>query len=319
MKKKADLIIYNAKVYTVDDHFSIAACVIIKDGKILAVGKAEDLMSAYEATDMLDAEGYYVYPGFHDAHCHFLSYGLGKLQRADLTVTSSFDEVLELVKAHAETNKSEWIEGRGWDQNDWEVKEFPDRAELDRLFPERPVVLTRIDGHASLVNGIALRMAGITAETKVKGGEVKVVDGRPSGILIDNAMQLITEVIPENDEELQKAALLTAQEDCFAVGLSSVTDANMKVSVIKLIDSLQQRGLMKIRVNAMLSSIDTTYLDFMREGIYKTERLHVNAVKLFADGALGSRGACMLEPYLDDPGKHGLFHFGIAIIEVGLE
>ena len=309
MKKKADLIIYNAKVYTVDDHFSIAACVIIKDGKILAVGKAEDLMSAYEATDMLDAEGYYVYPGFHDAHCHFLSYGLGKLQRADLTVTSSFDEVLELVKAHAETNKSEWIEGRGWDQNDWEVKEFPDRAELDRLFPERPVVLTRIDGHASLVNGIALRMAGITAETKVKGGEVKVVDGRPSGILIDNAMQLITEVIPENDEELQKAALLTAQEDCFAVGLSSVTDANMKVSVIKLIDSLQQRGLMKIRVNAMLSSIDTTYLDFMREGIYKTERLHVNAVKLFADGALGSRGACMLEPYLDDPGKHGLIMY----------
>jgi predicted amidohydrolase YtcJ len=126
MKKKADLIIYNAKVYTVDDHFSIADCVIIKEGKILAVGKAEDLMSAYKAADMLDADESYVYPGFHDAHCHFLSYGLGKLQRADLTGTSSFDEVLELVKAHAETNKSEWIEGRGWDQNDWDIKEFPD-------------------------------------------------------------------------------------------------------------------------------------------------------------------------------------------------
>lgn len=309
MKKKADLIIYNAKVYTVDNHFSVADCVIIKEGKILAVGKAEDLMSAYEATDMLDAEGYYVYPGFHDAHCHFLSYGLGKLQRVDLTGTSSFNEVLELVKAHAEINKSEWIEGRGWDQNDWEVKEFPDRAELDRLFPERPVVLIRIDGHASLVNGEALRMAGITAETEVTGGEVKVVDGRPTGILIDNAMEFITEVIPENDEELQKAALLAAQEDCFAVGLSSVTDAGMKVSVIKLIDSLQQNGELKIRFNAMLSTMDTAYLDFMREGIYKSDRLHVNSVKLYADGALGSRGACMLEPYCDDPGKHGLIMY----------
>ncbi len=309
MKKKADLIIYNAKVYTVDDHFSVADCVIIKEGKILAVGKAEDLMSAYEATDMLDAEGYYVYPGFHDAHCHFLSYGLGKLQRVDLTGTSSFNEVLELVKAHAEINKSEWIEGRGWDQNDWEVKEFPDRAELDRLFPERPVVLIRIDGHASLVNGEALRMAGITAETEVTGGEVKVVDGRPTGILIDNAMEFITEVIPENDKELQKAALLAAQEDCFAVGLSSVTDAGMKVSVIKLIDSLQQNGELKIRFNAMLSAMDTAYLDFMREGIYKSDRLHVNSVKLYADGALGSRGACMLEPYCDDPGKHGLIMY----------
>ncbi len=309
MKKKADLIIYNAKVYTVDDHFSVVDCVIIKEGKILAVGKAEDLMPAYEATDMLDAEGYYVYPGFHDAHCHFLSYGLGKLQRVDLTGTSSFNEVLELVKAHAEINKSEWIEGRGWDQNDWEVKEFPDRAELDRLFPERPVVLIRIDGHASLVNGEALRMAGITAETEVTGGEVKVVDGRPTGILIDNAMEFITEVIPENDKELQKAALLAAQEDCFAVGLSSVTDAGMKVSVIKLIDSLQQNGELKIRFNAMLSAMDTAYLDFMREGIYKSDRLHVNSVKLYADGALGSRGACMLEPYCDDPGKHGLIMY----------
>jgi len=309
MKKKADLIIYNAKVYTVDDHFSIADCVIIKEGKIMAVGKAEELLSAYETDDMLDAEGSYVYPGFHDAHCHFLSYGLGKLQRADLTGTSSFDEVLELVKAHAEKNKSEWVEGRGWDQNDWELKKFPDRAELDRLFPARPVVLTRIDGHASLVNGEALRMAGITAKTVVTGGEVMVVNGRPSGILIDNAMELITNAIPENNEEIQIAALLAAQKDCFAVGLSSVTDAGMKVSVIKLIDSLQKNGIMKIRVNAMLSTMDSTYLDFMREGVYKSDRLHVNSVKLYTDGALGSRGACMLEPYSDDPGNYGLIMY----------
>jgi predicted amidohydrolase YtcJ len=136
-----------------------------------------------------------------------------------------------------------------------------------------------------------------------------MVDGRPGGILIDNAMELITAVIPENDEEIQIAALLAAQEDCFAVGLSSVTDAGMKVSVIKLIDSLQQNGIMQIRVNAMLSTTDSTYLDFMREGIYKSDRLHVNAVKLYADGALGSRGACMLEEYSDDPANHGLIMY----------
>ena len=304
-KVNADLIIHNAQVYTVDDNFSVARCIVISDGKIIVVGD-DDLLNKYEAEDMIDAEGSFVYPGFCDAHCHFMSYGLNKLQSADLIGTLSFEEVLERVKAHGEALNSEWVQGRGWDQNDWEIKEFPDSKELDKLFPDRPVILTRIDGHAVLVNGEALRRAGITAETKVEGGEVILVDGEPTGILIDNAIGLVREVVPENDPELQKAALLAAQDDCFAVGLTSVEDAGLSVASISLIDALHQSGSLKMKINAMLSSSDTNYINFMKEGIFKTERLHVNSIKLFADGALGSRGACMLEPYSDDPDNHGL-------------
>jgi len=210
------------------------------------------------------------------------------------------------VQAHAEKTDAEWIEGRGWDQNDWEVKDFPDREELDKLFPDRPVLLTRIDGHAALVNGEALRRAGITAHKQLIGGEVRIEDGKPSGILIDNAIELVSEQIPENDAVLKSAALQAAQEDCFGVGLTSVMDAGLEVKDIMLIDSLHKDMVLKIKINAMLSAMDSTYYEFMKQGELKTDRLHVNSIKLYADGALGSRGACMIEHYSDDPGNHGL-------------
>ena len=322
MKEKTDLIIYNAKVYIIDQDFSTATVVIVDNGKVMEAGD-ESLLERFVADEMLDAGGMYVYPGFYDAHCHFLSYGLGKLQRADLAGTDSFSDVLERVVAHAGLNDAEWLQGRGWDQNDWEVKDFPNRIELDKLFPDRPVVLTRIDGHAALVNGEALRRAGITAETSVVGGEIKLENGQPSGILIDNAIELVSELIPENNASLTSAALLKAQEDCFSVGLTSVMDAGLPVKEIKLIDSLHQSGSLKIKINAMLSPSDTNYLDFMGQGEYKTDRLHVNSVKLYADGALGSRGACMIEPYSDDPGNHGLIMYPEAyyrkVIEAAYE
>jgi len=305
VKEKADLIIKNATIYTVDNTFTIARTLVVANGKILAVG-GDELAQKYTASQVIDANGAYVYPGFYDAHCHFLSYGLSKLQRADLVGTKSFDEVLERVAEHAAKTDDGWIEGRGWDQNDWEVKAFPDRKKLDVLFPDRPVILTRIDGHAALVNGEALRRAGITADTKVVGGEVLLVDGEPSGILIDNAIDLVSEQIPGNSPALQSAALIKAQEDCFRVGLSSVMDAGLPVSDIMIIDSLQKQGELKMRINAMLTPMDSNYIDFMKRGHYRTDRLHVNSVKLYADGALGSRGACMIEPYSDDAGNYGL-------------
>ncbi|MEE4257689.1 MAG: amidohydrolase [Bacteroidales bacterium] len=322
MKEKADLIIKNATIYTVDNTFTMARTLVVGNGKILAVG-GDELAQKYTASQVIDANGAYVYPGFYDAHCHFLSYGLSKLQRADLVGTKSFDEVLERVAAHAAKSDAGWIEGRGWDQNDWEVKAFPDRKKLDVLFPDRPVNLTRIDGHAALVNGEALRRAGITADTKVVGGEVLLIDGEPSGILIDNAIELVSEQIPENSPELQSAALIKAQEDCFRVGLTSVMDAGLPVSDIMIIDSLQKQGEMKMRINAMLTPMDSNYLNFMKRGHYRTDRLHVNSVKLYADGALGSRGACMIEPYSDDAGNHGLIMYPEAyyreVIEHAIE
>jgi len=305
MKKQADLIIFNAKVYTVDDEFNIYECLVVDDAKVLALG-GKELLDAYSSEHQLDAKGKFVYPGFYDAHCHFLSYGVGKLQRADLTGTTSFDEVLERVKKHAQLNPSEWVQGRGWDQNDWEIKEFPDREALDILFPDRPVLLIRIDGHAALANGEALRRAGITPKTVLVGGEVILKDGEASGVLIDNAIELVRDHIPEIDAELTKAGLLAGQKDCFSVGLTSVMDAGLDVADIRIIDGLQQEGKLKMKINAMLSSTDSNYLAFMEQGEYKTDRLHVNSIKLFADGALGSRGACMIHPYSDDPGNYGL-------------
>ncbi|MEN8224559.1 MAG: amidohydrolase [Bacteroidota bacterium] len=318
MKKEADLIIMNAQVYTLDKDFSTAGCVVVSAGKIIALGDTT-LMNDYEAKKILDVKGRFVYPGFYDAHCHFMSYGIGKLQRVDLTGTASFDEVMERVSLHAENNPSEWLEGRGWDQNDWEVKEFPDRTALDQLFPDRPVLLTRIDGHAVLVNGEALRRAGINAETSLVGGEVVLRDGVPSGVLIDNAIELVRDVIPEVDPALKKAALLAGQEDCFAVGLTSVMDAGLDVSDIRIIDSLQQQGKLKIKINAMIASTDSNYLEFMQQGELKTERLHVNSIKLYADGALGSRGACMIHPYSDEPENHGLIMFEEAFFREVME
>ncbi len=308
MKNKADILIHNTRVYSVDNAFTKYSCLAVADGKILAVG-GEEILDKYDALKVIDGKGMFVYPGFYDAHCHFLSYGLGKMQRADLTGTLSMDEVLERVQQHAETNPSEWIEGRGWDQNDWENKAFPDRSGLDEIFPDRPVLLIRIDGHAALANGEALRRAGITANTSVVGGEVILKNGIPSGVLIDNAIELVKEVIPETDSDIKAAALFKAQEDCFAAGLTSVMDAGLHVDEIQLIDSLQKAGRLKMKINAMLSPMDSTYADFMADGIYKTDRLHVNSVKLYADGALGSRGACMIDPYTDDPGNHGLIMY----------
>ena len=309
LNEEADFVVINANIYTLDESFSKASAMAIKDGKILAVGD-EKLLKTYSTQLLIDANGGYIYPGFYDAHCHFLGYGVGKLKRADLSGTVSFDEVLDRVSAHAERNPSDWIIGRGWDQNDWEVKEFPDREELDKLFPDRPVYLTRIDGHAALVNGEALRRAGITGETTITGGEVILIDGVPTGVLIDNAMDLVSSLGPKNDDDIISAGLMAGQEDCFAVGLTSVMDAGLDVSDIRIIDSLQKNGELKMKINAMLSSADTNYVDFMKQGIYKTGRLHVNSIKLYADGALGSRGACMIQEYSDDPGNHGLVMHG---------
>src|SRR5690606_7300001 len=146
---------------------------------------------------IIDVKGKFIYPGFNDAHCHFSGYGNNLMQYADLRDTKSPDEIYEMLQKHHETFGGDWILGRSWDQNDWEVKEFPDKTKLDELFPEIPVYLIRVDGHAGWCNSKALEIAGISARSKVQGGEVVLKNGQPSGILIDNAMGLIGSFIPE--------------------------------------------------------------------------------------------------------------------------
>lgn len=305
MKTEADLILYNATIYTVDSVFSLAECIAIKDGKVLAVGSDREIKDQYSSEKRLDLEERIVYPGFIDAHCHFYGYGKKLLQYADLDGTESFEEVLERLLEHHREHPTEWLQGRGWDQNDWTVKEFPDNVQIDSLFPGVPVYIRRVDGHAALASSEALRRAGITAATQISGGEVELKNGKMTGILLDNAMDLMGAVIPSLSRSEQAEALLSAQEDCIAAGLTTVADAGLDRFTIWLIDSLQQSHLLKIRVDAMLNPEEDDLQAFLPNGVYQTDHLRVGSIKLYADGALGSRGARLLEPYSDAPGKCG--------------
>ena len=309
-KEEADLLVFNANVYTVDDQFGKAEAFAVKDGKFLEIASAEALKEKYEFTEEIDAEGKAVYPGFIDAHAHF--YGLGmQQQRVDVTGTKSFDEVVTRVVEFQQKNRVDFIVGRGWDQNDWEIKEFPVKDTLDRLFPDTPVALTRIDGHAMLVNQAALDAAGITTETEFKGGDIEQKDGKLTGILVDNPMMLIERITDDVDPDTQAEALRDAQEICFSYGLTTVDDAGLDRSVIEMIDSLNNDGDLKIRLYAMISNTQENLDYYLEKGPYKTDRLNVRSVKFYGDGALGSRGAALKEEYSDRPG-----HFGALLSPV---
>jgi predicted amidohydrolase YtcJ len=309
--KPADLIVYNAKIYTVDDDFSIKEAMAIKDGKIIMLGSSDDVFEAYKADDKLDLSGKFVYPGINDAHAHL--YGLGKnLRGVDLKETESFEEIVKRIVDYQNEFKSKFILGRGWDQNDWEIKKFPTKDTLDVLFPDTPIALTRIDGHAMLVNQKALELAGINDNTRVEGGEIIKNEGRITGVLIDNPMSLIEAVIPALSKNEIKEAMSKAEEIAFKNGLTSLTDAGLSKDVIMTIKEMQDNTNLKIRINAMVSNTQEDIDYFLEKGIVKTPRLRVGSVKVYADGALGSRGAALKKPYSD---QHN--HFGAMLI--GLE
>ncbi|MEM7382582.1 MAG: amidohydrolase family protein, partial [Bacteroidota bacterium] len=310
-KETVDLIVLNANIYTVDDNFSKAESFAVRDGKFIAVGPEKVITEKYTSQNIVDADGKTIVPGIIDAHCHF--YGLGLNQQVvDLVDTQSYEEVLDRVKAFQEESPSAFIRGRGWDQNDWEVKEFPTKKELDELFPDIPVALERVDGHAFLVNQKALDMAGIDGQTQVEGGEVVKSAGQPTGVLVDSPMSLVEETMPPPSRAEQIQALKAAEKICFENGLTTVNDAGLNRSVIELIDSLQQAGELTIRVYAMITNNKENLNFYLDKGVRKTEKLNVGSVKVYADGALGSRGAALKEPYSDHPG-----HFGAMITSAG--
>lgn len=305
-KENVDLIITNAKIYTVDADFSTTESIAIVEGKIHETGKTSAILKKYNSENIIDAAEKFIYPGFNDAHCHFNGYGNNLMQYADLRDTKSTEEIYAILQKHHETFGGDWVLGRSWDQNDWDVKEFPDKTKLDEMFPDTPIYLVRVDGHAGWCNSKALEMAGITETSKVQGGEVVLKNGQPTGILIDNAMGLIGSYIPEGTGEQQQKGLLAAQTNCFAAGLTSVTDCGVSKETILLMEEMQSRGELKMRINAMLNPSEENFEAFVKSGPKKSEKLVVNTIKLFADGALGSRGALMLKDYTDDPGNPGL-------------
>lgn len=306
-RQSADLLVKNAKVYTVNDAFDMANAFVVKDGKILEIGKKPELELKYNFTETFDAKGNAVFPGLIDAHAHLFNLGVF-LQNVDLVGTTSYDEVLERVVAFQQEKNKEFILGRGWDQNDWDIKEFPTKRELDSLFPNTPVALKRIDGHAYIVNTKALELAGITNKTKLAGGEVELKDGELTGILIDAPMNLVNAVIPKMSKEDIDEALLDAQKVCLELGLTTINDAGLSQEVIERIDRLQKSDSLSIRVYAMISNNPENLAYYLNKGITKTDRLNVRSVKVYADGALGSRGAAMRESYSDKEN-----HFGAMV------
>lgn len=312
VKKDADLLVYHCTIYTVDAAFTTAEAMVISEGKIIATGKKNDLEKEYNFKEKLDLQGKFIYPGFIDAHAHFVGYGIS-LQQVVLTGTSSWKEVIEKVKTFATENKEGWLTGRGWDQNDWPVKEFPTNEQLTALFPDRPVLLERVDGHASIANKKALELAGIKAGDAVNGGEIEtknfttggVVTQQLTGILIDNAVKLVASKIPAATATQFKKALQAAQKNCFAVGLTTIDDCGLDYEVAEQIEKLQQTGILKMRLYVMLSDAKKNYDWLEKNGIRKTDHLNIRSIKMYGDGALGSRGACLLQPYSDKPDHYG--------------
>jgi predicted amidohydrolase YtcJ len=300
----ADLLIKNALVYTVNNNFSTADAFVVSSGKIVAVGRGDTLEQKYIARQVIDAGGKPIYPGFIDAHTHFYHYGLG-LQEVRLKKTKSWRDVIDSVNAYARKNAEGWIIGNGWDQNKWKVKQFPNKAKLDSMFPVRPVMLNRIDGHAIIVNQAALNIAGIKPGQTIAGGKIETIKGKLTGILIDNAQGLIRRKIPPPTDQMTESALLYAQGNCFAVGLTTVDDCGLPYTMIGTIAELQHKGALKMRMYVMLSDNADNYAYLFKHGVYKTPRLNVRAFKIYADGALGSRGACLLKPYSDQKNWSG--------------
>ena len=304
-KQSADLIVTNAQIYTVDDAFGTAQAFAVIDGKFSAIGTKKEILSAYESQNAYDAGGKTILPGLIDGHCHFYNLG-ASMGRVDLAGTKSYAEVLDRLTKFQKGKDVDFIQGRGWDQNDWTDKQYPTRKELDRLFPKTPVALTRIDGHAMLVNTTALDLAGIDKDTKVEGGEIIKTNGQITGVLVDNAMDLIKEVIPSPSRETSIQRLKDAEAKCFSLGLTTVSDAGLSKFIIDLTDSLQKAGSLKMRVYAMISATAPNLDHYLNAGTYKTDRLNVSSFKVYADGALGSRGATLKEPYSDREDHFGL-------------
>jgi predicted amidohydrolase YtcJ len=302
-KEKVDLIVYNSTTYTVNELFQKKEAFAIKDGKFVAIGSDEEILDNYIALDTVNAKERAIVPGLIDGHCHFYRMGLQQ-QKVDLEGTKSYDAVLDTLVAFQKEKNTNFLTGRGWDQNDWEVKEFPTKDKLDALFPSVPVAITRVDGHALLVNQAAINLAGITKDTPVSGGEIIVKNGVMTGVLIDAAMDFIK--IPEPSREESVQALLEAQKICFSYGLTTVDDAGLDRNTIELIDDLHQRNDLKMRIYAMVSGDKQAQIDYyINRGIIKTDRLNVRSFKIYGDGALGSRGAAMREPYSDRENHYG--------------
>jgi predicted amidohydrolase YtcJ len=317
-QESADLVLTNGRIYTVDNARPLVSSLAVRAGRVLFVGSdAEARALATPATTMIDLRGATVLPGFTDAHAHLL--GLGTtLQRVNLAGSSSYDEVIARVRAYAKNVRpGQWILGRGWDQNRWATKEFPTHDALTRAFPNNPVVLTRIDGHALLANARAILLARVLPSTNDPAGGriIRTAAGAPTGVFVDNAQNLITRVIPEPSRADKRGAILAAIAEANRWGLTGVHDPGEDAETINIYEELARAGNYNLRNYVMLSDPGeptssaaqrNPYIQRGPQNALYDGHLWIRAIKLYVDGALGSRGAALLAPYSDEPSNSGL-------------
>ena len=306
INQRVDLIVHHAQIYTVNESFATDEAMAVQDGKIVAVGSNDDILKEYKSDSLVDAKGAAVYPGFIDAHAHFLGYGQA-LYAVDLMFVPSWEEAISRVKDFAAKHPGKgWIKGRGWDQNRFPGKQFPTNAELNALFPDRPVLLERVDGHASIANDFALRLSKVVPGQTIEGGQFTMQDGKLTGLLVDNAVGIVERNVPAATRNDYKDWLTAAQQNCFATGLTTITDCGLSPEDIDNVDALQKSNDLKMRLYVMLSDKPASYTSkYFTGGGYVTDRLSVKGLKVYGDGALGSRGACLLQPYADKAGWSG--------------
>ncbi|TYB76874.1 amidohydrolase [Bizionia myxarmorum] len=304
-KIQVDAIVINGNVYTVNGTFDKAEAFAIKDGKFLEIASAKILQDKYVADTLIDAQGKTIMPGFIDAHAHFEGLG-NNLLSVDLMGSKSFEEVIKRVLDFQQDKESAVIYARGWDQNNFEGKEYPDNVLLNQLYPDTPVALVRVDGHAALFNQAALNLGNVTEKSKIDGGDFVKKDGKLTGVLIDRAQSLVYDNWPATTRSQRVNALLAAQEECFKYGLTTIDDAGVGADGIAIMDSLYKSGDLKIRLYVMASGTADQLDYYLKNGIVKTDGMHIRSFKISSDGALGSRGALLREPYSDAHEVFGL-------------
>ena len=308
----ADLIVTNARIYTVDDSRPVVAAMAVRDGRITFTGSLREAMALKGATTrVLDVGGRTVIPGMVDAHAHLL--GLGQALRVvNLVGAKSYDEVIARVVARGkDIPAGQWITGRGWDQNQWGDTRFPTHDALSRALPSNPVYLTRVDGHAGLANAAAMRAANVTAASKdPSGGRIeRAANGDPTGVFIDNAKPLVERSIPGLTKEETRQAIRSAIRESQRWGLVGLHDAGESRSTIDLMEEMAKAGEIPFRLYVMIGDDSAAVTHYLARGPQSglfDNHLWIRAIKLYADGALGSRGAALLEPYADDANNKGL-------------
>ncbi|MGV3632447.1 MAG: amidohydrolase [Bacteroidota bacterium] len=301
--QQADLVVHNAKIHTVDENYSVHEAMAIKDGKIVEIGPERQILNKYAFEEEIDAHGKDVYPGFTDAHGHLLSL-IDQRLNLDLSGSKSFREVLFKLEKYASGPKRKFIIGRGWDQAVWGTKEFPDNNEINAMFPDIPVLLVRVDGHAALINDCLYQKARLEGKT-IEGGKTVMKDGKPTGIILDNTITEVSKLIPPFTDKEREKAFLEIQEELFQYGITGVHEAGIEFKDIAFFQNLNKTNKLKLQLNAMIYPGKENIEFAQKNGIYQENNLMIRSFKVVGDGSLGSRGACLKHPYHDDPLTHG--------------